>query len=522
MKRKSAALILCAILIFTFVSDIYALGAADTAGETEELIDGIIAHETERAEADSVQAWLDGALTAGAGSTSEWFVIALRQYYPTLDFTKYADALENYAENNALSAVSKLRCALALIACGRRDSDFVVSALEDAAENTGIMNIIFGLHLINNGITSEKTSSGEMTAKLLSMQLKGGGWAISGDVSDVDVTAMSCTALAPQRDSSEKVGKAIDNAIALLSEMQLKDGGYASYGTENPESSAQVILALCSLGINAESDERFVKNGNTVIDGMKKYRLNGGFCHAEGGEYSQSATVQAFYSLVSLHMAQTGEGSLLIFKGEVISHTPYEKTEEKASKTGYKLIGACIIIALALAAYLVLWLCKKRNIKNFIFVFTVAAVVLMILIFTNFQSAGDYYKDTTPEKPAVGTVTMSIRCDTVAGKTESEHIPKDGIILPATELQLFEGDSVYDALIRAAKRYSIQTDSAGTLFGAYVSGINYLYEFDFGELSGWVFHINGASSNISCGEYKLTDGDVIEWIYSLNLGEDVK
>ena len=57
---------------------------------------------------------------------------------------------------------------------------------------------------------------------------------------------------------------------------------------------------------------------------------------------------------------------------------------------------------------------------------------------------------------------------------------------------------------------------------AYVAGIQYLYEFDFGDLSGWVYHVNGVSPDVGCGAYALADGDRIEWLYTRALGNDVK
>ena len=56
---------------------------------------------------------------------------------------------------------------------------------------------------------------------------------------------------------------------------------------------------------------------------------------------------------------------------------------------------------------------------------------------------------------------------------------------------------------------------------AYVSGIGNLYEFDFGGLSGWVYSVNGRMPSVSCGEYVLSDGDKIEWMYTCDLGNDV-
>ena len=55
----------------------------------------------------------------------------------------------------------------------------------------------------------------------------------------------------------------------------------------------------------------------------------------------------------------------------------------------------------------------------------------------------------------------------------------------------------------------------------YISGIGYLYEFDFGDLSGWIYHVNGDTPFMMCSEYKLSDGDVIEWLYTKDLGNDL-
>ena len=56
----------------------------------------------------------------------------------------------------------------------------------------------------------------------------------------------------------------------------------------------------------------------------------------------------------------------------------------------------------------------------------------------------------------------------------------------------------------------------------YIAGINYLYEFEYGDLSGWIYHVNGVSPSVGCADYILKDGDAIEWLYTLNLGEDVR
>lgn len=56
---------------------------------------------------------------------------------------------------------------------------------------------------------------------------------------------------------------------------------------------------------------------------------------------------------------------------------------------------------------------------------------------------------------------------------------------------------------------------------AYVEGINNLYEFDCGQLSGWMYNVNGWFPNYGCSKYTVQDGDVINWVYTCNLGKDV-
>ena len=74
-------------------------------------------------------------------------------------------------------------------------------------------------------------------------------------------------------------------------------------------------------------------------------------------------------------------------------------------------------------------------------------------------------------------------------------------------------------------QYTIQVEnkgSAGSSHGmVYISGINYIYEFDFGDLSGWVYHVNGITPSRNCGEYVLSDGDRIEWLYTCEVGHDL-
>ena len=57
---------------------------------------------------------------------------------------------------------------------------------------------------------------------------------------------------------------------------------------------------------------------------------------------------------------------------------------------------------------------------------------------------------------------------------------------------------------------------------AYVKGINYLYELAYGDLSGWIYLVNGERASVGCGTYVVQDGDEIIWAYTTELGEDLK
>ncbi|MBQ8562874.1 MAG: hypothetical protein IJ443_03145 [Firmicutes bacterium] len=179
----------------------------------------------------------------------------------------------------------------------------------------GINGPIFALRALDAGDyeipevsgTENVTTRQKLINYLLENQLADGGWALSGTKSDPDLTAMGLESLAPYY-KQKKVKAAMDKAIECLSEMQNADGGYSSWGIPNLESAAQVVSALSNVGINANTDSRFKKNGKSVIDAMMTFYDNdgkdaGGFRHvntASGGYeavVNQMATEQGYYAL---------------------------------------------------------------------------------------------------------------------------------------------------------------------------------------------------------------------------------
>ncbi|MBQ9736981.1 MAG: DUF4430 domain-containing protein [Clostridia bacterium] len=123
------------------------------------------------------------------------------------------------------------------------------------------------------------------------------------------------------------------------------------------------------------------------------------------------------------------------------------------------------------------------------------------------------------------TCTLSVRCDNAVGKVSEKTvvIPNDGVIFKEQNVVFYEGESVFNVLVREMKKNKIHLEFVNTPIynSAYIEGINNLYEFDCGELSGWMYKVNGCYPSYGCSRYEIKDGDKIEWVYTCDLGKDV-
>lgn len=191
----------------------------------------------------------------------------------------------------------------------------------------------------------------DIIENILSSQLKDGGFALMlSDNQDIDITAMALQALAPYYNSEETytynqlvldqevtktVRQVVDEALDSLSEAQLSDGEFASWDTPNVESTVQVIVALTSLGIDPLTDERFIKDGNNLLDVLLNYRMDdGGFVHSFTydeenasslpNESNSLATEQVLYGLVSMLRHAEGYRTLYDFREEIDSELKEE------------------------------------------------------------------------------------------------------------------------------------------------------------------------------------------------------
>ena len=251
----------------------------------------------------------------------EWAIIGLARSemdIPKEYFQKYYQTVEDYVkERNGVLHSRKYteysRVILAVTAIGKNPQNVngynLLIPLGDFEKTVwqGINGPVWALIALDSGnysIPENKDAKVQATRELyidyiLERQNSDGGWALSENMSsEIDVTAMVLQALSSYK-HMEEVEKAVKKALVMLQNSQNENGGFSSLGSASCESSAQVLTALCMLGIDYNSPE-FTKNGKTVLDDILSYYTGKGFRHIKNGEENQMATEQAFYSLVAL------------------------------------------------------------------------------------------------------------------------------------------------------------------------------------------------------------------------------
>lgn len=282
----------------------------------------------------------------------EWAVLGLaRSGYsvPANYFEDYYARVEKYVKDcsgalHERKYTEYSRVILALTSIGRDPSNVagynLLTPLGDFEKTIwqGLNGPIWALIALDSGnyeIPKNPSAKTQATRQLyideiLNNQLKDGGWSLTGTGdSDVDITAMALQALAKYQDQ-KSVKTATDSALTWLSKNQDSKGGFASWGTSNVESVAQVIVALCELGISLD-DSRFVKNGHTLTENLLSFRqANGGFYHVLDGSdgNNQMSAEQGFYALVAIDRAENGQNSLYRM-GDVTKNTAKPSTTVK-------------------------------------------------------------------------------------------------------------------------------------------------------------------------------------------------
>ncbi len=242
--------------------------------------------------------------------------------YPGQDslYPGYYNSVKDYiashgTEGNYFDSVTECaKAVVALNAIGYDASDVdgkdITPQLSDSDNVSGVWADAYTLIALD----TKKYESGAREIYLtdiLSSQLADGSWGWDNATPDIDTTGIVLAALAPYYDSNESVKAAVDKAVNFLSENQAPSGAFSSYGSENSNSTAMVVLGLSELGINADRDERFIKNGVSAVDALCAFAVNGGgFGWTDNTEVNDYSTNQAFYSLCSYFRNLAGQNRL--------------------------------------------------------------------------------------------------------------------------------------------------------------------------------------------------------------------
>lgn len=354
-RRRIIPVLLCMMLVL--------LGAGTAAG---------IMKEEVRNAAKGLRTALEGKdemilnrqeiLPAGSPQ-SDWAAMALALAGEKDHYQVYAKNLETYVKetyerNGSLSdrkATEYDRVILTVLALGRDPEQFGGADLvEDgiwqyqggSLGDQGVNGWIYSLIAADAGPYEEpqdaKYTREMMVEEILAEQNEDGSFGLQKGSADPDLTAMALQALAPYQEDSE-VKAASDEALVWLSEHMTEHGSYVSYGEESAESCAQTVIALCALGTDPAEDDRFAKNGVTLLDGMEAFARNdGGYAHAQSDRESNfMASEQVLLAKTALLRLRQGEERLYSFE---------QYTGPQESGTSMMKIVIAVIAAVAAGA----------------------------------------------------------------------------------------------------------------------------------------------------------------------------
>lgn len=317
---------------------------------------------------------------------SQWIALGLLRSGREVEDNFYEALVEDIAQNideddrlHKTKSTDNAKMILVLTAMGIDAADVegfnLVAGLNsmDYIRKQGINGPVFALIALDSG--NYPAPAGDVTREtliqtILDAQLADGGWSLSGEDADSDMTAMALQALAPYyvrftpsalssansqglalqllRNATTTPAKveclsvdtmrneivaAVNRGIATLSALQNRDGSYSTVGAVTSESVSQVIVALSALGIDADDDSRFIKNGTSALDALLAFYTDGGFKHAMDGQKDNIATEQGYYALTAYDRFLRGMTPLydmtdvLDMGGDVDAPTQPEATE---------------------------------------------------------------------------------------------------------------------------------------------------------------------------------------------------
>lgn len=524
-------------------------------------------------------------------NNGEWLAIGLaRAESDTSDWAEayYAEVGTQNITNNQLHSVKSTenaRVILALTALGYDPADVngsnLLAGFTDMTyvSKQGVNGPIWALIALDSKDYDEPNTNVTRDAlidAILAAQLNDGGWALNSqgdDPADPDMTGMALTALAPYYSTHNSVKAAVDKALDCLSNKQNADGGFTSSGDATAESCAQVIVALSALGIDADNDERFIKNGKSVLDALLAYHVDGGFEHVANGGKNTMTTEQGFYALVAYNRFVNGKPALY----DMSDVAAREETEQqpataeavktamealevkKADKKTYDAIQAILEEyskltreeKAAIAETYEDFLDKEEDFEDLLDDAIDDAQLDLEDLYSELDSE-DYSEENWDEIRALYRAYRDLLKDAryteeladileefeeeidciqtgsmeVTFRLIGDFKHDDGVDgheeyvtwVETTQYYLAEGSTVYDLLLEALEDAGLSQKGASknyveSIKAPKVFGGYWLSEFDNGPNSGWMYTINGDHPGEGLKDWELEDGDEVIWHY---------
>ena len=374
-----------------------------------------------------------------------------------------------------------------------------------------------------------------LTEYLIAHQHADGSFALMGDGGDVDITAAAVYALAGT--DSPGAAEAAQRGADWLAGFD----SYSTMGVRNCESTAQAVIALSAAG-RRESAEKAAAQ-------LEEYRREGGgYAHLPDGEVNQMATAQTLEAFTALALAERGGSLFGKYSGAAAEPDGAESTPESAeiptltaestaesgiqpgktaqgglTGTHIRIIISAVLGAVAVACGILFAFRRKKALIPAAALLAALAGGVWLL---DIRTPEEYYSESGGGPVRV---TVLAECSTVLSHMDiidpavnpPEVVPEDGVIIARCEVSLPEGATAFDALAAAARKQRVRVDYTGSAYGTYVRGIGYVTEFGFGELSGWMYTVNGEFPDVSVSDRVLESGDAVEFRYTCDLGRDV-
>lgn len=313
----------------------------------------------------------DGEKFPAGTSVCDWVAIALALSGSEEDYTSYLDSLREYVENayalnGTLDRVKSTTChriCLTVLALGGDPTHFgnktdgtPIDLIADGTYDfpgdsigaQGLNGWIYALIALDaahiDPPADARFSREDMIAQILDAQEADGGFGFISGTSDVDITAMALQALAPYRDMC---ADAIEAALGYLGDSMDGQCFYTAYSEASAESTAQVVMALCALGIDPQSDSRFLRGDHSLLTALDSFRLSDGtYAHSHGEEEGNYlASAQVLLALTALWKLRSADGWIFDFTNPFIPNQKSTNSLPIFVAAGAALLAVGIVIA---------------------------------------------------------------------------------------------------------------------------------------------------------------------------------